>query len=107
MRFSSCDSFQSVGHVGVSPLPRAVLGAGVADVNPSDPVMAHGAHALAGQRCTFPLGSPALFLISGAMSTFHRPGRVRPPGTQIGKEVIRIHVWKNSSGRLTVWVGGR
>lgn len=35
------------------------------------------------------------------LSTFHLPGRVRPPGTQIGKEVIRIHLWKNSSGRLT------
>lgn len=34
------------------------------------------------------------------LSTYHLPGRVQLSGTQIRKEVIRIHLWKNSSGRL-------
>lgn len=61
-------SFQSIGRVGVSPVPRAVLGAGVAEANPSrSRPWPMGLMLSRDNGAPFPWGSPALSLVSASI----------------------------------------
>lgn len=76
-----------------------MLGARVAEVNPSNPIVALGVHALSVEPPTCP-GVAHLSLISAFFEHLPSPRPCAASGDTGWKEVNRIHLWKNSSGRL-------